>query len=378
MAAWHDGPMPAPPSVDELRSIGVAHGLDALGVARAEVFDGTRVHLHERKARGLHASMQFTYRNPDRSTDPRRSLPTARSLVVGALGYLRDARGVSAVGAPAGVVARYVWEDHYAALRHALGAVASALSDGGYEARILVDDNALVDREAAHRAGLGWYGKNANLLLPGRGSWFVLGSVLTDAELPAAEPVADGCGSCDRCLSSCPTGAIIEPGVIDANRCLAWLVQADGVFPAEHRVALGDRIYGCDECQEVCPPNRRETRRPVSVGGAAQRRAVPLLELLEAADAALMADYGQWYIPRREPRYLRRNALVALGNVGRGDDQRTIAALGHWLGCDDALLRAHAVWAARRLGLDDLLGLVADDPDPTVRAELARNHLPPA
>ncbi len=166
-----------------LQEVAAAAGLDAVGVAAAEVFASTRADLVNRKAEGLHADMQFTYRNPERSTDPVRHLPDARSLVVGALSYLRDSTGTELDG-PAGRVARYVWEDHYTELRHKLGVVAAALDEAGWRTRILVDDNALVDREAAHRAGIGWYGKNANLLLPGRGSWFVLGSVLTDAPLP--------------------------------------------------------------------------------------------------------------------------------------------------------------------------------------------------
>src|SRR5690606_28594835 len=146
--------------------------------------------------------------------------------------------------APRGRVARYARADHYGELRAALRAVAGELKAAGWRARVLADDNALVDREAAYRAGLGWYGKNANLLLPGRGSWFVLGSVVTDAPLArTAEPVADGCGACTRCLDGCPTGAIVAPGVVDARRCLAWLLQVEGPFPREHRVVLGDRLY---------------------------------------------------------------------------------------------------------------------------------------
>ena len=355
---------------DRLRQVGHDAGLDAVGVAAAEVFTSTRHDLMSRKADGLHADMQFTYRNPDRSTDPARHLPDARSLVVGALSYLRDPDGTG-LDQPAGRVARYVWEDHYTELRHKLGRVAAALADAGWRTRILVDDNALVDREAAHRAGLGWYGKNANLLLPGRGSWFVLGSVLTDAPLPPSQPLADGCGTCTRCLTSCPTDAIVAPGVIDANRCLAWLVQSR-TYPAELREALGDRIYGCDDCQEVCPPNRREARQTVHLTSPARRPWVPLLDILAADDQTLLERYGVWYIPGREPRYLRRNALIALGNTADGADPAVARALTQALAQPDALLRAHAVWAAKRLDRADLLAAVADDPDPDVRAELGR------
>jgi epoxyqueuosine reductase len=241
---------------------------------------------------------------------------------------------------------------------------------------VLVDDNALVDRAAAHRAGLGWYGKNTNLLLPGAGSEFVLGTVVTDAPLQpdAAEPMGDGCGPCTRCLTACPTGALVAPGVLDARRCLAWLVQQPGVFPREYRVALGDRIYGCDDCQDACPPNQVTLRRRRFHHDTDQRlqAAVPLLDIVEASDDELLRDFGRWYIPDRQARYLRRNALVALGNVGDGADPRTALVLARALTDPDPLVRAHAVWAAARLGRTDLL---QPDDDALVKRELG--DLPP-
>jgi len=335
------------PSVDRLRAVGRAAGLDAVGVAPAEPFERTRRDLEERRAAGLHGGMAFTYRNPARSTEPARVLPGARALVVGARSYARrPPRDVA--GGPAGRVAAYAWRDHYAELRRGLAAVAAELVAAGNEARVVADDNALVDREAAVRAGLGWYGKNANVLLPGQGSWFVLGSVVTDAPLaPAAEPVPDGCGACRRCLDGCPTGAIVAPGVVDARRCLAWLVQAPGDFPEPLRDALGDRIYGCDDCQEVCPPNRRLAGRAPTAEPDAEAT-VDLVGLLEADDATLLARHGRWYIPRRDVNHLRRNALVALGNVGAGDpDARRVVE--RYLTADDPMLRRHAAWAVARL-----------------------------
>jgi epoxyqueuosine reductase len=372
--------------VDDLVAAGRAAGLDAVGVTAAAPFATTRRHLVDRKAAGLHGGMRFTYLSPDRSTDPTRALPDAKALVVGARSYRRaldmthDVDTASDAGGLSGRVARYAWEDHYGPLKAALAVVAGLLKSAGWRARVLADDNALVDREAAYRAGLGWYGKNANLLLPGQGSWFVLGSVVTDApladgRLPAA-PVPDGCGSCTRCLEGCPTGAIVAPGVVDARRCLAWLLQVEGPFPPEHRVALGDRLYGCDDCQEVCPPNRRLDRGSAAQGatpaGERVEATVDVLDLLAASDDALMTRHGRWYIPARQPRYLRRNALVVLGNVGDPADPQVAAALAAALTADDPLVRAHAVWAARRLGRDDLVlaAGVATDDDPLVRAEL--------
>ena len=328
-------------------------------MAGAEPFTGTRRHLEARKAAGLHGGMHFTYGDPVRSTDPGRALPGARSIVVGALRYRRA--DPPAPTAAAGAVARYARADHYGTLRAALGEVATDLKAAGWKARVLCDDNALVDREAARRAGLGWYGKNANLLLPGLGSWFVLGSVVTDAPIEASpEPVADGCGSCVRCIEACPTGAIVAPGVVDARRCLAWLVQARGDFPVEHREALGGRLYGCDDCQEVCPPNRTADRRQPPDDVAGEEAWVPLVDLLATSDEELLARHGRWYIPRRQPRWLRRNALVALGNVGRTDDPDVVAALRTYADGDDELLAEHATWAIGRIAQrfpDDAAGI---------------------
>ncbi len=398
--------------------MGLAAGLEAVGVARAEPFTSTRADLERRAAEGLAADMAFTYRNPERSTSPERLLRNARSLVVGARSYHRpDAQapvGEDGSGTLVGEVARYAREDHYAQLRHGLRALADRLRQDGFRTAILIDSNHLVDREAAHRAGLGWYGKNTNLLLAGRGSWFVLGSVVTDADLAPDQPLADGCGSCRRCLDACPTAALPRPGVLDANRCLAWLAQRPGLFPREFRQALGARIYGCDDCQTVCPPNRQQTvrltsPRPIPAAGASTppqagapntanhaepghhepghhepghhepggHRAtcepgawVALFELLDEPDEALVGTYGQWYLADRRPFALRRNALLALGNIADPGDAEVGAHIARYLRHEDPFLRATAVWAARRLGLDDLAATAASDPDAMVRDEL--------
>lgn len=385
-----------------LAAIGVAAGLDRVGITTAEPFESTRLVLEERKAAGLHGGMQFTYRNPARSTDPARALASVRTLVVGAYAYPTDIGTENntddpndrARRGPLARVARYATADHYGELRAGLEAMAERLRADGYEARVLLDDNALVDRAAAVRAGLGWFGKNANVLLEGSGSWFVLGSVLTDAPLPANDHrVDDGCGGCTRCLDGCPTQAIVAAGVVDARRCLAWLVQAEGVFPFEFRVALGDRLYGCDVCQEVCPPSTRSRRdhddkavasTAVTVTlpspGAGHGREhvgpwVPVLDLLERTDAELLDRFGRWYIPRREARYLRRNALIVLGNAAPLPlDPRGLAALERALDDTDPIVRGHAIWAARRLGAVGAIEArphLRADPDPTIVAELA-------
>ena len=364
-----------PATLAALQRIGLEAGLCAVGATTADPFPSTRADLEERKARGLDAGMQFTYRNPARSTDPDRSLPGATTLIVGAYDYQR-LEPAPPVGEPVGRVAAYSWEDHYAELRAGLEAMAVELRSDGYRAIVLADQNHLVDRAAAHRAGIGWWGKSSNVLVPGVGSLVVLGSVLTDAPvaIPDPAPVDDGCRSCTKCLDGCPTGAIIEPGVIDAARCLAWLLQTDGLFPVDYRVALGDRLYGCDDCQDVCPPNQIRRRRPSGAGDDGAW--VPILEVLALDDAAMMERLGRWYIPDRNPAYLRRNLLVVLGNLGSADDPAVLHALRVALTDERGVVRAHAVWAARRLGADKLLVSLATDDDEMVLAELDRADVP--
>ena len=360
----------------ELRAVGRAAGLEAIGITTAEPFAETRAVLEARRAAGLDGGMQFTYRNPGRSTDPEAALPGARSIIVGALSYLRaDPPADAAASGAAHVtarVARFAWSDHYDALRQALAPMAETLRDHGHRALVLVDDNRMVDRAAAHRAGLGWYGKNSTLLLPGAGSWYVLGSVVTDAALPADAAVADRCGSCDRCRPACPTGALVEPGVLDGRRCLAWLVQAPGVFPRQYRAALRDRIYGCDDCQDVCPVNRTAARHhpPPAADGSATGT-VDVIALLRASDDEVLARWGRWYIAGHAPRWLRRNALLVLGNTGSAADPEVVATVRAALVDADPMVRAHAVWAAARLGRGDLVAGLGSDPDPDVRAEVA-------
>ena len=355
---------------DELTAIATAHDIDKVGVCSADVFTDVRAALHERKAAGLSADMQFTYRNPDRATDPRRSLPDAETIVVCARSYRRAAPETEPASAGNAAIAEYVWEPHYAELRTGLDAIAAHLREAGWSSRVLMDDNALVDRAAAYRAGIGWWGKNSNILVPGIGSKFVLGSVVTNAPLPVVdEPLADQCGPCRRCIDACPTNAIVADGVIDSNRCLAWLVQSAGVFPPEFREALGDRIYGCDDCQTACPPNVVSERKDVPEPTRGTTTAA-VSELLTLDDDALLERFGAWYIPRREPRYLRRNALIILGNTADAGAPEVRELVERYVASDDEIERAHAIWAASQLGYADIVARCQDDENELVRAEL--------
>ena len=347
--------------------MGIAAGLDAVGVCQARSWESVRRRLEATRSSGRSDTMAFTFRNPARSSDPSRILRNARSLVVAALDYSASDDGAHAPERPAGAqarVARYATVDHYARLESALAEVAGLLRSRGHRAVVMCDDNSVVDREAAWRAGLGWYGKNSNILLPGRGSWFVLGSVVTDAPLDTTgAPVADGCASCRRCLDGCPTGAIVAPGMVDARRCLSWLLQRPGDFPVEYRVALGDRIYGCDDCQEVCPPNRRQevavrvgigAGAGAGAGGGIGGGASPwrdVCDLLELSDAELLERCDRWYIPDRDPGIVRRNLYVVLGNVTGPEDHRALAAIERGRRNHDPMLARHADWAADQVAL---------------------------
>ncbi len=341
-------PLPLP-TLAELTELAAAHGIVRVGVAPAEVLERARAELHRRAEAGLDGGMQFTYRNPERSTDPRQVVAEAASVIVAARPYLADVEPERPAGAQ-GRVARYAWVDHYAPLRDGLRAMVRRLRDAGERAVLLADDNGIVDREIAYRGGLGWFGKNANLLLPGLGSYAVLGCVVTTAAYPVDSPAPDGCGTCTRCLPACPTGAIVEPGVVDANRCLAWLLQRPGTFPMEHRIAVGDRLYGCDDCQEACPPTvRLGPRHAVPVDVEVAQPWVDVLELLESSDEQLIERHGRWYLADRDPRWWRRDALLVLGNTGDVGDSRTEAVLQRYCGDSDPYLREHAEWATARL-----------------------------
>ena len=354
--------------VAELTALTSPFGVSHTGVAAADVLSRARTEIEQRLADDLVNGMKFTFKNPARSTDPQKAVQGARSVFVAARPYLLAEPPPPA--GPSGRVGRYAWVDHYAPLREALWAVAHRLRADGFKAVPFADDNSIVDREVAHRAGIGWFGKNANLLIPGAGSWFVLGCVVTTAALPCNEsPVDDGCGGCRRCLDACPTGAIIQPGVIDARRCLAWVLQKPGIIPREMRAAVGDRIYGCDDCQDVCPPTVRfGGRYRASSPEQVPTAWLPVLRLLTGSDDDVMAAWGRWYLADRDPRWVRRNALVVLANVADGADAEVQRVVADYVSHDDPTLRAHAVWAAHRLGLHHLMP--ATDPHPDVQLEL--------
>jgi epoxyqueuosine reductase len=325
----------------ELSRLAVQLGLDAVGAAPAEPYEETERHIRERRARGLFARMRFTMAQPEVSCHPESLLPGARSVVSAALSYYAD--GPDAQPGE-GRLPRYTWSDRYAELRKKLEQLGERM---GGEYRVLVDENQHVDREGASRAGVGFYGKNTLLITRRHGSWVVLGTVVTTAEIERSAPLDLDCGSCTRCIDACPTGALDDPGVLDSTKCLSYWSQAPGAVPAEYREEMGSYVYGCDICQDVCPWNRGTEKRRAGAGLPEDAEpVVSLVDWLEAADDDLRTRYDRLYFPRNDPRYLRRNALIAAGNSG---EVALVPAVEHWRESDDDLLREHAEWALERL-----------------------------
>jgi epoxyqueuosine reductase len=328
-------------TTEEVLRLGAELGLDAVGVARAEAYVETERHIRERRARGLFAGMKFTTAQPEVSCHPESLLAGARSVVSAALCYWAPE---PPLGPGQGRLARYTWSDRYAELREKLDALGREL---GGEYRVLVDANQHVDREAAARAGIGFYGKNTMLITRRHGSWVVLGTLVTTADLAATPPFETDCGECRLCIDACPTGALDEPGVLDATKCLSWSTQAPDPVPLEHRVHVGAQVYGCDICQDVCPWNRGVEKRRAEDSLPIQATAhVDLVDWLERDGRALVDDFDRLYVPRKEARWLRRNALVVLGNVGSADHE---PLLERYANDDDELLREHAAWALARV-----------------------------
>jgi epoxyqueuosine reductase len=325
----------------ELSTLAEELGIDVVGAAPVEPYAETKRHIRERRTRGLFADMRFTMAQPEISCHPEKLLPGARTIVSAALCYYVPGPQTKP---GEGRLPRYAWKDHYAELRVKLDTLGRRLG-GSY--RVLVDANQHVDREGAARSGVGFYGKNTMLITRRFGSWVVLGTLVTDIELEATPPLELDCGQCRLCIDACPTGALDEPGVLDSTRCLSYWTQAPAAIPEAFREELGEQVYGCDICQEVCPWNRGiELRRAGTAVPEGAEPVVSLVDWLEADGEELVRRYDRLYVPRNDPRYLRRNALVALGNTGAPEHQ---ALIERHAGDDDPLVSEHAGWAARRL-----------------------------
>ena len=295
---------------------------------------------------GRHGGMNYLAKNAAKRLEPRRVLESARSIITLAASYAGAAREEPPPGA--GVVARYArFADYHDILGGRLKLLTEFLNQlGGAGTRSLwyVDTGPLLERDLAQRAGLGFIGKHTNLISRQLGNWFFLAEIITTLELPPDAPEKNHCGSCRRCLDACPTAAITAPFQLDARRCISYLtIELKGSIPVELRPALGNRIYGCDDCLAVCPWNRFARAGALM---AAHRRAgvafPDLLELLALDEAGFQERFAGTPILRAKRRGLLRNVCVALGNTG---DARALPALQQAAGDTEPLIAEHALWA---------------------------------
>ena len=385
-----EGPaLPADPAVGDPAErkaaiLAEAHtlGFDLVRVTTAAPFPETAAVLHTRIAAGLLSGLSwFDHARADVAADPAHLLPGVQSIVSLGISYLtRGPTDATEPGAPHGRIARYAWGlDYHEVFRdrlRALHAFVEGLLGRPVGARTLVDTARITDRAVAQRAGMGWYGKNSNLLTHEFGSWVLLGELLLDVPLPPDAALRTHCGACTRCMPACPTGAIIAPGVIDNDRCISYLtIELRGAIPRELRPLVGNWIFGCDLCQEVCPVNARRTPpdRPEFQSRPAVGSSPALLPLLALSEAEFRERFRGSPIRRAKWAGLRRNVCVALGNLG---DPVAVPALVAVLGEEPALVRGHAAWALGRIGgptAHAALGArLPGEPDAWVRDEITQ------
>ena len=356
-------------------------GFDLVGFASPEPFVEALRAIEERVVTGMYSGLPwFSLERAQVAGDPRNLMPEVRTIVSLGISYLSYAQPEpSAAGRPRGKVARYAWgEDYHDLFRDKLRALHASVEEmvgRPVEARTLSDTARIVDRAVAQRAGLGWYGKNTNILNRTFGSWILLGELLLDFELPPDSAVRTNCGSCTRCIPACPTGALVEPGVLHNDRCISYLtIEHRGVIPREMRPLMGTWLFGCDICQEVCPVNRKAA--PGNHDTLSSERGIggspDLIELLEISEDDFRERFRRSPVKRAKWGGLRRNAAIALGNAG---DRAAIPALARALSCETALVRGHSAWALGRLGgataRDALRERLWVEEDEWVRSEIA-------
>lgn len=325
-------------------------GFSRLAVAPAEPLPEAAAY-RDWAERGMAGEMAYMGRQTERRSDVLQLVPGARSVLCVALNYhTAEPHSSEASGGRRGWISRYAWgEDYHRVLGEGLEELAGLLREEGHQARPYVDTGAVLERAYAARAGLGWIGKNTMLLDARLGSWFFLGLVITSAELPPDRPAPFRCGTCRACLTACPTGAIVAPGVVDARRCISYLtIELRGPIPRALRPLLGSHVFGCDLCQEVCPWNREVEPSEEERLRAREGLVGPeLVELLGLSPEDFARRFQRSAVRRTKRAGLLRNAAVALGNWGA---PQAVPALKAALSDHEALVRGHAAWALGQVG----------------------------
>ncbi len=319
-------------------------GFGAMGAVAAHP-DPQRPVLERWLDDGMHGDMAWMAKDPTRRTDPRMVLPQARTVLALYHSYHPGPLGTPLADQPRGRFARYaLGDDYHDVVVSKLRALSRVLEDP--EARVYTDTGPLLERSVASRAQLGWTGKSGLLINPKLGTYGFLAEILTTHELPVAEtPHPDRCGTCTRCLDVCPTGALVAPGIVDSRRCISYLtIEHRGPIPHELRPLMGDWVYGCDLCQEVCPwNNKAPTTEEPAFQPRAERVFPPLVDLLLMTQEQFSATFKGSAIKRTKRRGLARNAAIALGNA---KDPATVPALKQAMETDaEPLVRGAVAWA---------------------------------
>ncbi len=352
MPDLRDHPWPAADLAQRIKAQALALGFDLVGIAPAQASPELAFFQRWLDA-GYAGEMHYLARNRERRGDMQQVLPGAQSVVVCGLNYDTDYPYSTTQHDPErGWVARYAWgADYHQVMQTRLAALQEfvmTLVPPSVASKLYVDTGPVVERVCAKDAGIGWFGKNTCLLNTRLGSWFLLGELLLTVPLVYDQPVPDHCGTCTRCLDACPTQALLEPYVLDARRCIAYLtIELKGAIPDEFRVPIGQHIFGCDICQDVCPWNRKRqvTTLPELQPRTAQQHPV-LAELATLTREEFQRRFRGTPFERSKRRGLLRNVCVAMGNAGHA---AFIPLLESLLDDEEALIREHAAWALERL-----------------------------
>ncbi len=376
-------------TVQIIREAARDEGFQLCGIAPAVAATGYSDLLRWIDA-GYAAEMNYFADRIDAYEHPRGVLPGARTIVALAFPYPSGSHAGATSGQ--GRVARYAWPgvDYHDVIHPKLKRIVRVIDEAfpGTKSRGIVDTAPLLEREVAELAGLGWRAKNTLLIRPGVGSYFFLACVVTDADLPVDPPFeAFHCGTCTACLQACPTDAFPQPGVLDASKCISYLtIEHRGVIPVRHREAIGDWLFGCDVCQEVCPWNRRPTRRADEDqdAGGFPTPTLSLAELFDCDEDTFRARFRKTPFWRTRRRGILRNAAIVLGNQA---DAASLAPLTRGLHDVEAIVRGASAWALGRLSVDvrHLLAerrsvetdpMVIDEIDAATRQNATKNKPP--
>lgn len=363
----------------ELKAYARRLGIDRLGIAAAEPFEAERLQLEAAKAEGKYPP--FSENNIQLRTHPRAILPSARSIISVAVNYLTDdpPHPPSSDGRPRAWVSRYAWGEHdyHRLLAEKLDALIAFLQERTphpVEARPYVDTGPPIDRSVAQRAGVGYFGKNCCIYVPGHGSWVFLAEIITNVELQPDPPLYRDCGDCDRCIRACPTGAIIGPYRIDPYRCLSYITQMPGFIPRQFRRPMGRMLFGCDICQAVCPWNREAlpANRPEFRPHPELGSRPDLIPLLSLTNKEFRRLFSQTAMGWRGKKTIQRNACICLGNIG---DPAAVPALAERLLTDGKPeVRGSAAWALGEIGGDEAVAALRQaaqkEKDPRVIDEI--------